>query len=110
MTHQGGQAHPLNGFEVREHVLKFRQVGWRLVPTYRLETFPQVKDRGIVVSPSDGFLRNPLEDFDDGSVRGAHHDRRAFGNQTLGTERREMVANQFKQGFLATGPRLVTCD
>src|ERR1700693_1307379 len=30
----------LNWLEVREHVLEFWQVGWSLIPTYGLETFP----------------------------------------------------------------------
>jgi hypothetical protein len=60
-----------------------------------------------MVCPGDGFLGNPLKDFDDGSVCGAHHDRSAFGNQARGTQRRQVVTNQLAQSFLATGPRLI---
>jgi hypothetical protein len=56
---------------------------------------------------SDCFLRNPLEDFDDGSVRGAHRNRSAFRNEALGAKRREVVSNQRKESFLATGPWLI---
>jgi hypothetical protein len=54
------------------------------------------------------FLRDPFEDLDDGSVCGAHHDRWAVCNQALGTERREVVANQLKQGLFASGPWLIS--
>jgi hypothetical protein len=60
-----------------------------------------------MVSAGDGFLGNLLEDLDDGSVGGAHDDGRAFGDEALGTERREMVANQLEQSFLAAGARFV---
>jgi hypothetical protein len=100
----------LNGLEVREHVLEFRQVGRRFIPTHCLEPFPKIEDDGILVGAGDGFLRNPLENLDNGPTRRAHYDRRAFGYETLRAKRREVVANQFKQRFLATGPRLVTGD
>ena len=93
----------LNWFEVREHVLKFRQVGWRLVPTYRLEPFPQFEDRGVLVSPGDSFLRNPLEDLDDGSTLRAHHDRSTPGNEALGAQWGKMVANQLQQSSSQPG-------
>lgn|SRR5579871_1157051 len=60
-----------------------------------------------MVSTGDCFLRDPFEDFDDGSVCGAHHDRWAVGNEALGTERREVVSNQFKQRLFASGSWLI---
>jgi hypothetical protein len=59
------------------------------------------------VSTDDCFLGNPLEDLNDGSLCSAHHDRRAFCNEALGTERREVVTNQLKQSLLATGSWLI---
>jgi hypothetical protein len=58
----------------------------------------------------DCFLRKPLEDFDDRSIRRTHHNRGAIGDQALRTERRKMVSNKFHQCFLAPGSWLVASD
>src|SRR5580693_5373820 len=57
-----------NWLEVREHVLEFGYVGWYLIRTYLFEAAPQFEDGGIRVGAGDGFLRNPFEDLDDGSI------------------------------------------
>ena len=98
-----GMRRDLSWLEVGEHVLEFRQVGWLFVRADGLEAFPQGEDGGIGVSPSDGFLIDPLEDLDDGSILSAHHDGRTFGDETLGAQGRKMVANQAQQRFLAAG-------
>src|ERR1051326_2354371 len=59
------------------------------------------------MSAGDCFLRNPLEDLHDGSILSAHHDRGPLGNETLGTEWRQMIPDQFPQSVLTTGFRLV---
>src|SRR5579871_76712 len=97
-------------FEVTEHLLKFRQIGRRLITTHRLETLPQIEDGRICVGSGDGLLRNPFEDFNDGSILRTHHDRGTVGNETLGSQRRKMVPHQLMQSFLATRFRFVTGD
>ena len=71
-----------------------------LVGADLFEALPQFDDGGILVNAGDCFLGDPLEDLDDGSIGRAHHDGLAIGYQTLGAQRRKMVANQCEQpGF-----------
>jgi hypothetical protein len=46
------------------------------------------------VSAGDGFLGYPLEHLNEDPVRSAHHDGRAFGDKSFGTEWWQVVSNQ----------------
>lgn len=49
---------------------------------------------GITMSSGDRFLRGPLENFNDGSVLSAHHNRRALRHQAFSAQRRQMISYQ----------------
>ena len=97
-------------FEVRKHIMEFSDVRRCLVRAHQLESFPQIDNGWVFVSTSDCLLRNPLEDLHDCSVCCAHHDRYAFGDETLGAQRRKMVPNQFEERLFETRPWLITCN
>lgn len=103
----GGGKQNLDRFEVGEHLLKFGEVGWRLVGADGFETFPEIDDGGVVVGAFDGFLRDPLEDLDDDSAGGAHDDGRPVGHEALGPQWGKVVPNQFEQSLLATRTRFI---
>ena len=71
---------------MREHLLELGDVGGDFVGANGFEAFPQFENCGVVVSSGDGFLGDPFEDLDDGSVGGAHHDGRAVRNEAFGAE------------------------